>query len=730
MKTGMSTQREALATGFGDSRGLLYADQIAKTLKERWRKGEIPDLTAALAGHPELRRHRTIVLDLAYQEYSHRLQSGEDIDAERFAKRFPSFQRSLHLFIAVHGLLSCDPEGPLREDAIDWPEPGGPFLQFELIAEIGRGSFGRVFLATEPALGDRPVVVKVAPHGGEEADILGRLRHSNIVPIHSLQHDETGLTAFCMPYLGRATLCDVVDFAFLDPKPPKRASIILDALDAVTTSDLLDSAEPQRPDAVLRKGSYVDGVLYLSVQLADALAHAHGRGICHRDLKPSNVLVTPDGRPLILDFNLSVEQNLAATKIGGTIPYMAPEELVTLFDKPLEASRRPYDPRSDLFSLGVIVYELLTGVLPFGTIPRDSSLEEMAFQLHQRQRKGPIPIRERNSQVDCRLARLVESCLAFEPDQRPETAQALAVALRKELTPVRRSRRWIGNHRKLVAGTAAAVLSLILAVALFLVLRPPYSVRQLELGLACSKQGHYEEAVKHLNDAIQADPICVEAFLARGKAYQNLEEFQTAYLDYRSADQLVPSPQIKALEGYCQSRMNAFRFSIDLYQKAMKAGYRAPAVLHNNIGYSKHMLAELKDAETHFRLAVQLDGDCQVYRCNLIVVLLRSSLHGQPVPDDAFLHAAKAIEIGPPTASLYLVIANLYAHAAGEDPKWTQRAVHCVEKAIELGCPPKSFEQNGFFASLQKNRAFRDALKAGNTASASPKLIQLVEPSL
>ena len=132
------------------------------------------------------------------------------------------------------------------------------------------------------------------------------------------------------------------------------------------TSDL---SESPRPDAILRKGSYVDGIIHLAVQLADALAHSHGRGICHRDLKPSNVLMTPDGRPLVLDFNLSVDQRVLTAKIGGTVPYMAPEELAVLFEKSHDTGRRHYDPRSDLFSLGVIVYELLTGTLPFGAIP-------------------------------------------------------------------------------------------------------------------------------------------------------------------------------------------------------------------------------------------------------------------------------------------------------------------------------------------------------------------------
>ncbi len=449
-----TTGRFDSTTSRNGERGLLKASEAASAIKDRWRRGEPPDVAAVLANQPSLRHYRSVVLDLAYQEYALRVQAGENLDAETFAQRFPSLQRSLYLLIEVHSLLSHDPDFQILHDILPWPEPGSRFLQFNLIAEIGRGTFGRVFLATESSLGDRQIVVKVAPHGGEEAEILGRLRHPNIVPIYSLQKDDaTGLAAFCMPYLGRATLCDVLDHALVDSRPlPYRARTILDAI--VAANDAFDLPESLHPDAFLGKASYVDGVVYLGTQLADALAHSHGRGIFHRDLKPSNVLMTRDGAPLLLDFNLSVDERLLPVRIGGTVPYMAPEELTALFEKPKMPSMRHYDPRSDLFSLGVILYELLTGALPFGIIPSNLPLEEVASQLYDRQKNGPCPIRQRNGQVDSRLARLIENCLALEPEQRPETAHEFAVALRRELTPVRRTRRWLGNHRKSVGGAA------------------------------------------------------------------------------------------------------------------------------------------------------------------------------------------------------------------------------------------------------------------------------------
>ncbi len=722
----MSTQRGALATSPNDGRGLLDANQVAETIKKRWRNGETPDVIAALASHPELRCYRTVVLDLAYQEYVHRLQAGEKTDAETFSRRFPSFQRSLHLFIAVNGLVSCDPEYHALQGALSWPEPGNQFLQFDLITEIGRGSFGRVFLATEPALGGRQVVVKVAPQGGEEAEILGKLRHSNIVPVYSLQKDTTGRAAFCMPYLGRATLCDVLDYAFLDPHPPEQASTILDAIEAANDDSTL--GDFPRPDAILRKGSYVDGIVHLAVQLADALVHSHGRGICHRDLKPSNVLMTPDGRPLVLDFNLSVDDRLLAAKIGGTVPYMAPEELGVLFEKSHETRRRHYDPRSDLFSLGVIVYELLTGTLPFGAITWNPSLDQLALELYQRQKEGPRPIREYNRHVDSRLARLIESCLAFDPDRRPGTANELATALRRELTLVRRCRRWMGNHRRLVGGTTTMMLTLLLATSLFLALRPSYSVRQLQLGFAFTEKGQYRLAVDCLSNSVRADPNSSEALFLRGRAYQHLGEFQLAFQDYDAAYQLAPGPVVTACRGYCLSQMKSHKAAIAAYHLALKAGYDSPASLHNNVGYSYLMLRQLDDAEKCFLLAIRMNGNLQAPRYNLVMIYLRRALQGQPIPDMAFVHATKAVEIGPRTAGLYRGIADLYATAARQDATLVRPTIEYVRKAVELGFSPEAFASDPNYVAFQQEPAFHDALKRHAKTSNSPKVIQLLDP--
>lgn len=727
MTAEMSTCRRDSTAKVSVEQNLLEANRIVDEVKRCWRGGETPDVVGVLARHPELRQFRSVVLDLAYTEYRLRLEAGESVDAEAFAKRYPSLQKSLYLLIEVHSLLSQDPELRSLQEVVSWPESGDRFLQYHLLGEVGRGAFGRVFLATEPAIGDREVVVKVTPYGGGEAEILGKLWHPNIVPVYSLQQDpDSGLTALCMPYLGRATLCDVLDQSFLDGSAPAKAQAILDAVAVANVGYGVQAQSP--PALILRRGSYVNGVIHLAGQLADAMAHAHGRGICHRDLKPSNVLMTADGRPLLLDFNLSVETAAPAWKVGGTLPYMPPEELANLVRSKSDARPLHYDPRSDVFSLGVIVFELLTGKLPFGAIPHNCAWDEAARQLHQQQTQGPQSIRGLNRGVDPRLAQLVESCLAFEPRQRPETARQLAAALRRELSLTRRCRRWAGSHRALVSASSLAILTIATLVVAFLAIRPPYSVRQFQAGLRLLDRGEYSSAIDLFDNSIRSDPKSSEALFARARAYHRMGQFQSAFHDYDLAGQLAPSPLYGACKGYCCSRMKLHDNAVALCTSALEAGYDRPALLYNNIGVSYLALGDLDKSEESLRRAIRIDDRLQAAHFNIAVLYLRRAVRGQSIPKDALTFVRKAVERNPATADLHRVAGALYAIAARKDATLIQPAIEHVKKAVELGYDPKAFASDSSYSALQREPSFHDALRSRALASGPTKAVQLLDP--
>src|SRR5262249_10500577 len=183
---------------------------------------------------------------------------------------------------------------------------------------------------------------------------LAQLQHTHIVPVHSL-HRAGPLQAVCMPYFGVHTLADVLRDLHARPSLPLSGTELLSTLNvrqaptqlpagaverggwSVEGSSLAVSRDPARPQAkiplptTLKKLeglSYVEAVVWLGGCLADGLAHAHERGILHLDLKPANVLLTDEGQPMLLDFNLSEGTKLrgsaSAAMVGGHPPSMAP----------------------------------------------------------------------------------------------------------------------------------------------------------------------------------------------------------------------------------------------------------------------------------------------------------------------------------------------------------------------------------------------------------------------
>ncbi len=265
---------------------------------------------------------------------------------------------------------------------------------YEIVCLLGHGGMGEVYRARDPRLG-RDVAVKVLParfaedperlrRFSQEARAVGALNHPNILDIHDLGQAEN------RPY------------------------VVLELLEGETLAHLMASGKP----SVLR-------ALEIGLQVARGLAAAHEKSIVHRDLKPSNLFLTPDGRVKILDFGLARledgSEGLATlgsadrTQAGravGTLGYMSPEQ----------ARGRDVDARSDIFSLGVVLYEMLAGSRPFGG---QSAAEVYAALLGQ----DPEPLPRVNPCVPDSLDRVVQRCLAKPLEQRFESARDLAFAL-------------------------------------------------------------------------------------------------------------------------------------------------------------------------------------------------------------------------------------------------------------------------------------------------------------
>jgi serine/threonine protein kinase len=182
-----------------------------------------------------------------------------------------------------------------------------------------------------------------------------------------------------------------------------------------------DLGQPSRQ--FLRTHSYVQGAVWIAARLAEALEHAHARGLLHRDLKPANILITADGTPMLLDFNLAFDCRSEGVKegekamIGGTLPYMAPEHL-DAFNPAGSTSPEAVDERSDVYALGLILYEMVTGRHPFADPPAGCELAEVLERMTRERRQGVSSARFVNPQIPWSLDSILHKCLDPDPCRR------------------------------------------------------------------------------------------------------------------------------------------------------------------------------------------------------------------------------------------------------------------------------------------------------------------------
>ncbi len=273
---------------------------------------------------------------------------------------------------------------------------GTKLAHYEILEPLGAGGMGEVYRARDTKL-DRDVAIKVLPEDfatdperlarfEREAKAIAALDHANIVTIYSLEE------------------------AFADDGEPVRF-ITMQLVTGKTLSALIP-----------RNGFSLEKLLDLGIPLADAISAAHRQGITHRDLKPSNIMVSEDGRVRVLDFGLAklmkdapsdedathvpTEYLTEEGRILGTVAYMSPEQV----------QGNPTDYRSDVFSLGVILYEAITGEPPFAG---ESSAELMSSILRDR----PRSVTDLNTDFPDQLARVVHRCLEKDPNRRVQTVR-------------------------------------------------------------------------------------------------------------------------------------------------------------------------------------------------------------------------------------------------------------------------------------------------------------------
>jgi serine/threonine protein kinase len=438
----------------------VLRELIRADIEFAWERGEERRLESYADRFPDLFADPAALADVALEEYRQRRAAGNDPDPAEYRRRF-----------AVHlpdgppvGLPSTVRMGPVPE----WTGAAFPTIGdvippgFRVLAELGRGAIGRVYLAEQTDLADRRVAVKVSARLIGEAHTLARLQHTHIVPVYAV-HRVGGFQVLVMPYLGATTLADLIQSIRRSGSVPTTARAIWTEISSrpgdrlaagppanVAGGPAAPGIEPPAPEADTFEAAVID----FGISLSDALAHAHSRGILHRDVKPANVLLTDDGRAMLLDFNLAADAGEQASA-GGTPRYMSPEQLAA-FEAPTAI-----DARADVYALGLVLHELLTGRLPFtdqaGPVPgvvaaiRTGRLTRPTIRL-----SSPA------------LASILHRCLEPDPADRYASAADLRddLASHRENCPLRvarepwsreRVRKWARRHPRLSSGASVAV---------------------------------------------------------------------------------------------------------------------------------------------------------------------------------------------------------------------------------------------------------------------------------
>jgi eukaryotic-like serine/threonine-protein kinase len=567
------SEDEASAPGDRTPFEAIFDEQRA-----RWDAGERPKIEEFLERFPILRQSNEALVDLIYHEFVIRRSLGESPDPAEYLNRFPAWSNVLLGQFAVDDAMrsgnretvcTTDDEGatlgaadsrPANTNAAT-PAAPRPIDGYDVLEELGRGGMGIVYRALERRL-NRIVAIKTISESAfaspaqrrrflAEAEVIARLRHPHIIPIHAIGEHEG------RPYFS-------LEFA---------------------ESGSLAQRLAQGPMTVRQAAELVE-------VLARAVDAAHQAGIIHRDLKPSNVLLAADGTPKIADFGLAklLGDDSAHTVTGevlGTPSFMAPEQA--------EGHSHQVGPAADIYALGAILYQALTGRPPFLGA---SAMETMRLVVST----DVVPPRQQRPDVPRDLETIVLKCLEKEPRRRYSGAAALADDLHRfrerrpiaarPVGPMGRLWRW-GRRSPALAASAAALL------LTFLFGTPALSVLWLQA------RAERDRAERSRDRAIHAVGLLLQTG-DEGMLSEELRPYRKALIDAGIRESLA---LVRELEGDPRAEYQRVDAYETLARVQLESGDRSAAVetTRKAIALGERLAArDPKDNLARWRISVSL----------------------------------------------------------------------------------------------------------------------------
>jgi serine/threonine protein kinase/Tfp pilus assembly protein PilF len=528
-------------------------------------------------------------IDLLAESFVGRLRAGQRPSIAEYAERYPDLagdlQELLPALVELEQNASADSQGGsgiLRATA-----PPQQLGEYTIVREIGRGGMGVVYEAVQESLG-RHVALKVLQVGAvggarlerfrREAKAAACLHHTNIVPVYGIE-EHAGVHYYAMQFIQGQSLNLVIDELkrlrnrgafFHRPSKKKRSrtelhgnsseSARLHEDESVVANDYA-AARSSEFSAPTSADAFYRSVAQVGLQVAEALAYAHSQGILHRDIKPSNLLLDGRGTVWVTDFGLAksdrTDDLTDAGDVVGTLHYMAPERL-----------DGRSEPRSDVYALGVTLYELVALEPLYHARARARLIEQILYE-------EQLPLRRLDGRIPRDLETIIEKALVKEPSQRYASAQQMADDLRSFLADrtirARRTttaeRLWRWRRRNPALAGVSGALALVMALGFAGVVwkwrdaevarqaeqiareeadRRADEIRQgherlleagrlVDLGTHFAEWGHWDDAAKAYSLAIAVRPELASAWEKRGDLYFHIGLFDLAAADFQRA---------------------------------------------------------------------------------------------------------------------------------------------------------------------------------------------------
>jgi eukaryotic-like serine/threonine-protein kinase len=483
---------------------------------------------------------------------------------DKYCEKYPEFKDKIVSKLATANFIK---QG-LNEDDINEKKIG----EYIILKEIGRGGMGIVLLGIHQAL-SRLTAIKVLPPSfstdkealtsfQDEAKIVAKFNHPNIVPIYSI-NQEKGMYYIAMGYITGMSLKDVLTKI----KKTKTSSLKAANIKELLVSTFASEKDITQKSISLKRGlnfwnaSYFEFIAKIFAEIANALDYAHQNGIYHGDVKPSNIILTNEGVPMILDFGLAQDNKITTSsknkEFSGTLAYSAPEQV----------NENVVDDKTDIWSIGVVLYEALTSRNPFRSNTLSKTIDSVS-------KANPTPLKSYDKKIPVELEAITLKCLERKPENRYKSIKELAEDLEnyleskptkaKPINYLGRLNKWIKRNPRLFF-FAVSVITTLLTSTYF------YSITfWRKTADTYFDKVEYNKAINMYTKILRLNPKDVQAYLQIASSYYLKGDYTEAISFYETALELEPN-QPFALWGIgnVYYDMNEFNKAIEYYKKTL-----------------------------------------------------------------------------------------------------------------------------------------------------------------